>query len=93
MKRLRKIWVDGGYEAQWLKDWVSERKKTHKIDLEVVERSGKGFEVIPQRWKVERTLSWISNDRRNARDYETLPANSEAMIQISMIRMLVKRMA
>lgn len=93
VKRLRKIWVDGGYEAQWLKDWVSERKKTHKIDLEVVERSGKGFEVIPQRWKVERTLSWISNDRRNARDYETLLANSEAMIQISMIRMLVKRMA
>jgi len=81
------------YEAQWLKDWVRELKQTHKIDLEVVEHNGKGFEVIPERWKVERTFSWISNDRRNARDYETLPANSEAMIQISTTRMLLNRMA
>ena len=93
VKRLRKIWVDGGDEAQWLKDWVRELKQTHKIDLEVVEHNGKGFEVIPERWKVERTFSWISNERRNARDYETLPANSEAMIQISTTRMLLNRMA
>lgn len=93
VKRLRKIWVDGGYEAQWLTDWVSELKQTHKIDLEVVVHSGKGFEVVKQRWKVERTFSWISNDRRNARDYERLTAHSEAMIEISTIRMLLKRMA
>ena len=91
--RLLKIWVDGGCEAQWLKDWVSELKETHKIDLEVVEHNCKGFKVIPQRWKVERTFSWISNDRCNARDYETLPVNSETMIQISTIRMLLKCMA
>jgi putative transposase len=92
VKRLRKIWVDAGYEAKGLKDWVRELKKTHKIDLEVGEHHGKGFQVVAHRWKVERTFSWISNDRRNARDYETLPASSEAMIQISTIRMLLKRM-
>ena len=36
VKRLRKIWVDGGYDAQWLRDWVHSLKQTHKIDLEVV---------------------------------------------------------
>jgi putative transposase len=93
VKRLRKIWVDGGYEAQWLRDWVRGLKQTHKIDLEVVEHTGKGFEVIKQRWKVERTLAWLLNDRRHSKDYERLTASSEAMIQISMIRLLLKRLA
>ena len=91
-RRLRKIWVDQGYEAQWLKEWAAGLKQTHKIDVEVVERQGQGFQVEPHRWKVERTFAWISNDRRNCRDYEVLTCNSEAMIQISTIRMLLKRL-
>lgn len=92
VKRLRKIWVDGGYDAQWLHDWVRGLKRTHKIDLEVVERPSTGFTVLPQRWKVERTLAWLLNDRRHSRDYERLTANSEAMIQVSMIRLVLKRL-
>jgi putative transposase len=93
VKRLRKIWVDGGSDAQWLRDWVRGLKQTHKIDLEVVERTGKGFTVLPQRWKVERTLAWLLNDRRHSRDYERLTTSSEAMIQVSMIRLVLKRLA
>jgi transposase len=93
VKRLRNIWVDKGYEAQWLRDWARSLKQTHKIDVEVVERTGKGFEVVKQRWKVERSFAWMVNDRRHSRDYEVLTASSEAMIQISMIRLLLKRLA
>jgi transposase len=91
--RLRKIWVDGGYEAQWLCDWGHALKQTHKVVLEVVEHTGKGFQVVKHRWKVERTCAWWLNDRRHSRDYEVLTANSEAMIQTSMIRLLLKRLA
>ena len=42
-RRLRRIWVDQGYEAQWLKEWAAGLKKTHKIDVEVVARQDKGF--------------------------------------------------
>ena len=91
--RRRKIWVAGGYEAQWLCDWVRGLKPTHKIDLEVGEPTGKGFQVVKHRWKVERTFGWLGNDRRQSRDYEVLTASSEAMIQISMIRLLLKRLA
>jgi len=91
--RLRTIWVDGGYDAQWLRDWVRGLKRTHKVDLEVVEHIGKGFQVVPYRWVVERTFAWWLNDRRHSRDYETLTTSSEAMIQISMIRLLLKRLA
>jgi putative transposase len=93
VKRLRKIWVDRGYQAQWLGDWVRGLKQTYKVDMEVVEHTGKGFQVVKHRWKVERTLAWLLNDRRHSRDYEVLTANSEAMIQISTIRLLLKRLA
>jgi transposase len=91
--RLRKIWVDAGYEAQWLCDWVRGFKHTHKMALEVVTHTGKGFQVVQHRWKVERTLAWLLNDRRHRRDYERLTVSSEAMVHISMIRLLLKRLA
>jgi putative transposase len=91
--RLRKLWVDGGYRAEWLCDWVWGLKQTYKIDLEVVERAGKGFQVVPYRWVVERTFAWLLNYRRHRCDYEVLTANSEAMIQISMMHLLLKRLA
>ena len=91
--RLRTIWVDAGYEAQGLCDWVRGLKHTHKSDLEVVTHTGKGFQVVKHRWKVERTLAWLLNDRRHSRDYERLTVSSEAMVHISMIRLLLKRLA
>ena len=93
VRRLRKLWVDAGYQAEWLVQWVREVKQTHKIDLEVTPHEGKGFQVVPWRWVVERSFAWLLNDRRHSRDYERLTTNSEAMIQLSMIRLLLKRLA
>lgn len=93
VKRLRKLWVDGGYAGVEMKAWVRSLKKTHKLDLEVVERAGKGFQLVERRWVVERTFAWLLNYRRLSKDYEVLTRNSEAMIQIAMIHLLVKRLA
>ena len=41
----------------------------------------------------QRTFAWLLNDRRHSRDYERLTVNSAAMIQVSMIRLLLKRLA
>ena len=93
LRRLRKLWVDGGYSGGELRQWVAGLKKTHKIALEVVERLGNGFQVIKRRWVVERTFAWLFNYRRHSKDYEVLTRNSESMIQISMIYILVRRLA
>jgi putative transposase len=92
VKRLRKLWVDGGYRAAWLRQWVGDVKQTHKITLEVVDKTGPGFQVLPRRWTVERTFAWLLNYRRHSRDYEVCTENSEAMIQVSMIHLLLKRL-
>ena len=91
--RLRKLWVDGGDGAEWLYAWVWGLKRTYQIAMEVVEHTGKGFQVVPHRGVVERPFAWVLNYRRHRCDYEVLTANSEAMIQISMIHLLLKRLA
>jgi putative transposase len=53
-KKLRKIWVDGGYSGR-LVDWVAER---FKFCLAVVLRpkQTRQFVLLPRRWVVERTF-------------------------------------
>jgi putative transposase len=73
-----KIFADGGYEG---KDFAQTLKDDHHLDLEVVKRKqSQGFQVLPWRWIVERTLGWIVRHRRLTIDYEALPATSKAFI-------------
>ena len=51
-----------------------------------------GFSVLPRRWVVERTYAWLLNFRRHSKDYERLPRNSEALIRVAMMHLLLKRL-
>ena len=89
--RLRLIWADGAYAGQ-LVEWV---KTVFQWTLEIVKRSDDttGFAVLPKRWIVERTFSWLYRYRRLSKDYEQLPENSEAMILIAMSNLMSRRLA
>jgi putative transposase len=82
-----KIFADGGYAGKLI-DYVQD---TFKWLLEIVKRDSLNFKVLPKRWIVERTLSWINNYRRNSKDYEYLTETSEAIIQLAMIRLMLNR--
>jgi putative transposase len=86
-KRLRKLWVDGGYRAEWLRQWVGGMTQSYKIVLTGVDKTGPGFQGLPRRWAVERTFAWLLNYRRQSRDDAVRTENSEAMIQVSMIHL------
>jgi len=53
----------------------------------------KGFVLLKKRWVVERTFGWLMGARRLVRDYELLPATSETLIYLTMIRIIVRRLA
>jgi transposase len=86
---ITKTWVDAAY-----RNTVIEHGATLGIDVQVVRRdpATRGFTALPRRWAVERTFGWLMFHRRLARDYETLPARSEAMIHIAMIDLMARRL-
>src|SRR5215204_2465468 len=52
----------------------------------------KGFQVLPRRWVVERTIAWIDQNRRMSKDYERLCASGEALVYAAMIRLMTRRL-
>jgi transposase len=65
-----------------------------RLLVEVVKKPAdqQGFAVLPRRWVVERTFAWIMRCRRLGRDYERLPATSEAMVKWAMIGIMTRRL-
>jgi putative transposase len=62
--------------------------------LAIVKRNAAvtGWQLLPRRWVVERTISWLNGYRRLSRDYEFRPETSEAFIQIAMIHLMLHRL-
>ena len=73
----------------WAREWAKEGVTVcwHKL------LPPQGFVVLPRRWVVERTFSWIDQNRRMSKDYERLAATSEAFIYVAMSRLMVRRLA
>lgn len=91
MPSITLVWADGGYAGKL----VAYAKQYCRMLLEIVRKpeGQRTFEVLPRRWVVERTLSWLVRCRRLDRDYERLPEHSEAMVKWSMIGLMARRLA
>lgn len=91
MPSIVRVWADGGYAGQ-LVDFA---RRFLDLAVEIVRKPAgqHTFEVLPRRWVVERTLSWLVRCRRLDRDYERLPAHAEAMVKWAMIGLMARRLA
>lgn len=89
-KKLRGLWVDGGYFTG-----AFIQARVQRIELRPVLRpkDHKGFTPLPRRWVIERTFAWLSACRRLARDYEQTVQSSEAFIFLAMTRLMLRRLA
>lgn len=88
--RLQLVWADGGYRGELI-EWVRARLGW---ELSIVEKEEgqKGFVLLPRRWVVERTFSWLNRSRRLTKDFERLPQSSEAFVYVAMIRLMVRNL-
>jgi putative transposase len=73
----------------WAREWA---KEGAKLDREKF-MPPRGFQVLPRRWVVERTIAWIDQNRRMSKDYERLPESAEAFIYVAMSRLMLRRLA
>jgi putative transposase len=90
-KKLRLIWVDGAYREQ-LVEWVAAHL-WFRLCAVLRPAEQQGFQVLPRRWVVERTLAWLNQYRRLSKDYEGLTSSSEAMIYLAMTRLMLRRLS
>ncbi len=94
--RLEQLWADAGYEGGTLAAQLRAHAAHPALRLDIIKRSDpapKGFQIPPKRWIVERTFGWLMQARRLARDDETKPASSEAMILAQASKIMLRRLA
>jgi len=90
-KKLRTIWVDGGYAGRLLQ-WVAAHFR-FRLSVVLRPKESRRFLLLPRRWVVERTFSWLNHCRRLSKDYERLMPTSETWIYLAMIKLMATRMA
>jgi transposase len=89
---LLKLFVDAGYQGPQFRSAAAAIMP--QLAVEVVKRSdqAKGFEVLPKRWVVERTLAWFGRCRRLAKDFENRTRNAVAFLRLASIRLMLRRL-
>ncbi len=84
---IKQLFADSAYDRRQLMDKAAFLDFT----LDIIKRTESAFVVLPRRWVVERTLGWMTRHRRLVRDYEARLDTSEAMIDIAMGGLMLRR--
>jgi transposase len=89
---LRHVFADGGYAGAKLQTALA---ALGTWSLEIVKRSeaAKGFELLPRRWVIERTLARLNRNRRLAKDFEALIETAAAWLMLASVKLLSRRLA
>src|SRR5207244_9601184 len=87
--QLFKAWADHAYVSI-----IEDMRDLYAIELEIVPQRADqhGFMPLPRRWVVERSLAWITNYRRLAKEYERRPEISESYILLASIHVMLRRL-
>ena len=91
--RLSVIFGDNKYHNHALEAWLKEDRPQWRIDVKHRPEGTRGFTPLEKRWVVERTNAWNGRSRRNSKDYERHPESSAAMIRISNIHVMLRRLS
>jgi putative transposase len=90
--RLETIFGDNKYHNHALNAWLAEHRPDWRVEVSTRPEGTKGFTPLRKRWVVERTNAWNGRSRRNSKDYERRVESSAAMIQISNVHLMLRRL-
>jgi putative transposase len=91
--RLQTIFGDNKFRNHALNAWLPKHRPAWKVEIQSRPEGTPKFEPVRKRWVIERTNAWTVRCRRNAKDYERRVVSSEAMIQLSNIHLMLRRLA
>ena len=84
------MFIDGGFRGNFVKKMTELYQIEVIVPQKVVRQAGK-FCVHATRWIVERSIIWITNNRRLARCYERNVRNEESFILLCNIQIIVRK--
>jgi len=89
---LRHVFADAAYAGEKLKLALA---RLGKWTIEIIKRSdtAKGFQLLPRRWVVERTIAWLNRNRRLAKDFEASIESATTWLYIASVKLLSRRLA
>jgi len=89
---LRHLFADSAYSGDKILKTLT---KFGRWSIEIVKRMADtvGFEVLPRRWLVERTLAWLNRNRRLAKDFEASIESAQAWVYVASLQLLIRRLA
>ncbi len=91
--RLETIFGDNKYHNKSLQAWLEKERPGWKVEVKSRPEGSCGFQPVAKRWAVERSNAWHGRCRRNSKDYERRPESSAAMIKISHLHVMLRRLA
>jgi len=91
--RLTVIFGDNKYHNHALEAWLKKERPNWRIEVKTRPEGTRGFTPLEKRWVVERTNAWNGRCRRNSKDYERRIESSAAMIHISNIHLMLRRLS
>ena len=86
---LRHLFADSVYNGPNLRDALA---KFADWTIEIDKRTAAGFQLLPRRWVVERTLAWLNRNRRLAKEFEASIASAKAGVYIASTQPLIRRL-
>ena len=90
--RLETIFGDNKYHNHALEAWLRKERPDWHVDVKMRPEGSKGFTPLKKRWVVERTNAWNGRCRRHSKDYERKVESSAAMIEVSNIHLMLRRL-
>lgn len=90
--RLETIFGDNKYHNHALEAWLRQERPEWHVEVKMRPEGSKGFTPLKKRWVVERTNAWNGRCRRHSKDYERKAESSAALIEVSNIHLMLRRL-